>query len=63
MNKTKARERSQRHADYRFSLEIQFFSLWRGAGEPLSFLGQSSTRAMAWPGISTAQHSFDPSYG
>jgi hypothetical protein len=23
--------------DYRFSLAIQFFSLWRGAGEPLSF--------------------------
>jgi hypothetical protein len=32
-----------RYVDYRFSLEIQFFSLWRGAGEPLSFLGQSST--------------------
>jgi hypothetical protein len=35
-------EKGAEHADYRFSLEIQFFSLWRGAGEPLSFGGQSS---------------------
>jgi len=35
-------EKGAEDADYRFSLEIQFFSLWRGAGEPLSFLGRSS---------------------
>jgi len=32
--------------DYRFSLDFQFVSLWRGAGEPLSFfLPSSSTQS------------------
>jgi hypothetical protein len=49
--------------DTRFSLEIQIFSLWRGAGEPLSFWFNHAQEAMAMPAMSTAQHSFDPSYG
>jgi hypothetical protein len=56
-------EKGAEHADYRFSLEIQVFSLWRGAGEPLSFLDRQAHAAMAWPAISTVRHSFDPSYG
>src|SRR5215467_4488981 len=40
----KGSEERSRIADYRFSLEIQFFSLWRGAGKSLSLvLGQSGT--------------------
>src|ERR1700752_48201 len=46
-NHQRARRKGAEHADYRFSLEIQFFSLWRGAGEPLSFFG-SVKRKRQW---------------
>jgi hypothetical protein len=42
-------------------LKFNFFSLWRGAGEPLSFWFRQAPAAMALPGVSTAEHSFDPS--
>ena len=44
-------------------LKFNLFSLWRGAGEPLSFLDRQAHAAMAWPAVSTVRQSFDPSYG
>ena len=50
-------------SEERFSLEIHFF-LSGEVQESLSLFWVSQAQAaMAWPAISTAQHSFDPSYG
>ena len=46
-----------------FLLKFKLSSLWRGAGEPLSFFWFSQAQAeMALPDKSTARRSFDPSY-
>ena len=43
LNHRKAREKGAEHADYRFSLEMQFFLSGRGAENPLSFLCSSTS--------------------
>src|ERR1700693_219022 len=46
-NQPKAWEKGAEHADYRFSLEMQFFLSGRGAENPLSFLPSGTSGRQA----------------
>ena len=43
-------------------LNFNFFSLWRGAGEPLSFCFPQAARIATGLEATSTRHNLDPSY-